>query len=249
MSEAARKKQLVIFFDFDDTLVDGNSEFSTFPMWTPSLNWLCLGYYMAKGRWNDYVQKVFDHHHSHGVTKEQLFEIVERVRIGDGMEELLRALKTELDPPAEVVVMSNSNTLFIEHLLRKFGVDALVDKVLANPAEFEASGRLKRGSYAKPGEDLTCPTCPWPLNMCKGRLLNEYLDGRRNSGEQLVVAFCGDGSNDVCAMLALREADLALPRRGYSADKRLAKRTDVKATVLQWANGKDILEAVRNVAL
>ena len=52
--------------------------------------------------------------------------------------------------------------------------------------------------------------------MCKGNILEEYINERRAQGVVYdFVAYSGDGKNDLCPTLRLSENDLAFPRWGF----------------------------------
>jgi len=84
--------------------------------------------------------------------------------------------------------------------------------------------------------------------MCKGHILDEH---RRLSGVKYdVVAYVGDGANDFCPTLRLRETDIVFPRRGYSLEKYIAEGRDkVTATVRPWDTGLDIVSALKEVLM
>jgi len=80
--------------------------------------------------------------------------------------------------------------------------------------------------------------------MCKGHILDEHC--RKSSIKYDVVAFVGDGENDFCPTVRLRETDIVFPRRGFPLDKHIIEGRDkVAATVRPWETGYDILNAVK----
>jgi pyridoxal phosphate phosphatase PHOSPHO2 len=194
------RKKLLIVFDFDDTLINGNSEISIIPRLTFRFSWLHMAIAWLTGRWTEFMHGVHQYNYDRGNRGDTLLAVLDdaKLEVVPGMDGLLTALKTNFE--AEVLVVSNSNTIFVEHLLTKHGLRDCVDGVVANPAEFEADGRLSMRPYASE----TCAMCP--PSLCKGRFLREYVEGKIYD----LVAFAGDGSNDVCPML---ECNYAFPRR------------------------------------
>ena len=86
-------------------------------------------------------------------------------------------------------------------------------------------------------------------NMCKGDILDKYIQRRSEEGvEFAVVAYAGDGANDLCAMTRLRENSLLLPRKGYRIMKSLEKYKMnggiIRGTLLPYENGSEIHKAV-----
>ena len=85
--------------------------------------------------------------------------------------------------------------------------------------------------------------------LCKGDILEAHIKGRRSEGvEYDFVAFCGDGTADLCAVLRLSEADLAFPRRGFKLDAALRGKdgsSALRPEVASWTTGEDIIEELR----
>ena len=61
------------------------------------------------------------------------------------------------------------------------------------------------------------------------------------------VAFCGDGTADLCAVLRLSETDLAFPRRGFKLDAALCGKGSaaIRPEVAAWSTGRDVVERLR----
>lgn len=61
-----------------------------------------------------------------------------------------------------------------------------------------------------------CAFCP--ASLCKGLYVRALLQYHPR------IVFCGDGANDLCAVLCLRETDTALVRSGYKCYQLLKER-------------------------
>jgi len=84
--------------------------------------------------------------------------------------------------------------------------------------------------------------------MCKGQILDEHC--RKSSVKYDVVAFVGDGENDFCPTLRLRETDIVFPRRCFPLDKHIAVGRDkVAAMVRSWDTGFDIMNVLKEVSM
>jgi len=87
-----------------------------------------------------------------------------------------------------------------------------------------------------------------PANMCKGHILDEHC--QKSVVKYDVVAFVGDGENDFCPTVRLRESDMVFPRRGFPLDKHIAEGRDkVAAMVKPWDTGLDIINAFMEVLM
>lgn len=81
--------------------------------------------------------------------------------------------------------------------------------------------------------------------MCKGEELDAFLErhGGRSAYDRIV--YVGDGGNDFCPVLRLRESDLAFVRKFRGLQSRIAKEGGVKAGIKYW-NGAWELEGYLN---
>ena len=225
----APEPKLIVFFDFDGTIIKGNSEHAVIPRVTLKYSYLSMGVAWFRGRYLELMRSLYRDQHKSGVTREQMLAKLDRMELIPGMGELLPRLHDELK--AELVVISNSNTLFVEHILKRHSLMKNVTKVISNPAEFEAGGMLNLSAQG----EYTCARCP--PNLCKGSVVDSYLEGRQFD----VVGFAGDGPNDVCPMLGLRRQDVAFPRKDCWADRKTrGMREEMRAKLLPWRTGEDI---------
>ncbi len=196
--------------------------------------------------WNAFMSKVFEHLHSKGIVEEDFKAVLDAMLLVDGMKECLEGLKKEFG--AEIVIVSDSNSFFIDHLLKRHGLSDVVDAIYTNPAAFDRDGRLLLEPFHN---NVDCDLSA--SNMCKGRIMREHVDKR---GVQFdLVTFAGDGANDFCAMKNLKGGrDLALPRKGDDFDKfgiykeiqrRAKEGHEIKAEMSWWANGHECFNAIK----
>ena len=91
-----------------------------------------------------------------------------------------------------------------------------------------------------------CPRCP--ANLCKGRALHAVLGTAAGAGAAAPaspapsrVVYVGDGSNDLCPGMCLRECDVLLARKGYRlAEKLAADPASVRCSVRLWEDGSEL---------
>jgi len=83
--------------------------------------------------------------------------------------------------------------------------------------------------------DLGC----WPF--CKADTIKFFKENKNYK----TTTYVGDGSNDLCPVLDLKEEDHVFARTGKSLCSLLTNgQHDVKATMTSWENGIDILAAL-----
>ena len=168
--------------------------------------------------------------HEENVTQEELEAHLGKIVIHKNMQAALRLIRDRSD--VDCFVLSDSNTVFIDVVLRHYKLRDVVKRIVSNPAAYDPAGRL----HVRHTHSHTCGRCP--ENLCKGF----YLDGFLSSNAYKKVVYVGDGGNDVCPSLRLSSRDTVLARDGYALPRRLARASGLKASMVKWKDGTDILQ-------
>ena len=164
------------------------------------------------GCWTDLMDHVFSLISRH-TTQENILEHMRQLRL---YEQAMKAITAVRDcQNAEVIIISDANTIFIECILQECGVRDVIKEVFSNPAQFEPSGRLRVKHY----HSHTCGTCCHSPNLCKGHVLKDYL--KANPSYEKVI-YAGDGRGDFCPAASLRKQDVVVCREGYPLAKLLS---------------------------
>ncbi|TUD36243.1 putative phosphatase phospho1 [Bagarius yarrelli] len=243
VSTAAR---FLFLFDFDETLIDENSDnsvvraapFQTLPV--------SLSNSQRPRFFLEHSQKIMTFLNESGVTEEAVRDAIERIPASPGVAALLHFLSARDD--FECVVVSDANSYFIETWLRHAGARGLFAEVFTNPAEFNRDGRL----VLRPYHAHSCPECP--ENMCKQLILRDYASKRaKEQGEPFQkIFYIGDGQNDVCPTLALGLNDTVFPRRGFPMHRIIQdlQRTQpgvYRPSVVPWERGQDVVDFLKTI--
>ncbi|KAF7704896.1 probable phosphatase phospho1 isoform X1 [Silurus meridionalis] len=236
----------LFFFDFDETLIAENSDNSViraapFQELPPSLSRMNHpGYFL------EHTQNIMTFLNKCGITEDTLSTALQQVPPSPGVSALLDFLSARGD--FECVVVSDANSYFIETWLRHIGVHKLFTKVLTNPADFDAHGRL----VLHPFHTHSCPKCP--VNMCKQTILRDYTSKReKERGKPFQkIFYIGDGENDICPTLALGQNDVVFPRRGFPMhrfiqDLQKTQPGMYKPSVVPWERGEDVMDFLKKV--
>ena len=210
-------------FDFDHTLINNNTD-----TWVMGLRpELFLRERLVEMRrrlpcWTDLMDSVFAELHRAGCGRREMLEHMGKLEV---YNQALKALKAVSECQwADAIIISDSNSVFIEHILKQCDVGSVVTEVFTNPAYFDDSGRLRVHRF----HSHTCPTCVNSPNMCKGTILRGFLD-RKQYG---CVVYVGDGSGDYCPSVKMTERDIVICRKGYSLEKKLGNaKTAIMASV------------------
>lgn len=233
----------LVVFDFDHTLLDCNTDVEVRKL-SPGgelpeeLKRRCKSI-----EWTDFMQEVFDYLHDQGVTSQQIKEFIRALPFTPGLKTMLNTLTNE---GAEMIIISDANSVFISELLMAADITKHFKEVFTNPAVFDETGRLTVSPFSHQTEcGLSRP------NMCKGKILDDYIATRRSGGQEFsFIAYAGDGINDFCPMLRLHEENsLAFPRIGYALQKHILTQREehglaIKAKLIEWDSLNTVSDAI-----
>uniref|UniRef100_A0A8C9IJI8 Phosphoethanolamine/phosphocholine phosphatase n=1 Tax=Piliocolobus tephrosceles TaxID=591936 RepID=A0A8C9IJI8_9PRIM len=192
-----------------------------------------------EGFYNEYMQRVFKYLGEQGVRPRDLRAIYEAIPLSPGMGDLLQFVAKQ-GACFEVILISDANTFGVESALRAAGHHSLFRRILSNPSGPDARGLLA----LRPFHTHSCTRCP--ANMCKHKVLSDYLRERAHDGVHFERLFyVGDGANDFCPMGLLAGGDVAFPRRGYPMHRLIqeaqkAEPSSFRASVVPWETAADV---------
>ena len=180
--------------------------------------------------------------HSSGVQSDTLLQHMREIPFDDDMKAACRLMSDHQSVTA--IILSDSNTVFIETILSHANLGEVFSRTVTNPAQLLADGRLTVQRY----HQHSCSLCP--PNLCKGSVMEEFV---KENGFRKVV-YVGDGGGDLCPSLRLSEQDTLLARTGYTLSRELQSwpRTVEEATtgekcpfcaqLVLWSSGRDVLD-------
>ncbi len=161
------------------------------------------------GQWTDMMSKSLSRLHSeHGITHTMIEKAFEKVSFG--MAQKVAELRDS--SVVKQIIVSDANDFFISCFLKREKIFDAFDLVATNPTEISAAGKISVKHYHR---NATCTHCP--VNLCKARVLNEYLEGKKFQK----IIYIGDGSGDyhACSMSMVTP----LARKGFALEKLLLK--------------------------
>lgn len=247
------QKELVVF-DFDETIVDCNSDSWVHQLANAKRIPEKLEFYSGQDYFK-HVQSVLAFLYSEGIMEEEyarcLSKMPQVIGIIDPLINTLGSLKDKFD----IIILSDSNSFFISSYLKSIGLENLISTVLTNPAKFTDDGQLLIDEYHI--QDY-CNLSS--RNLCKGEALKNYI-GKMMLDHKTVytcVNYVGDGENDYCPSSKLSPRDRIFPRQGYTLERLCEKAIDqqlcggrescklpnLKAQVFPWKDGREILEVI-----
>lgn len=246
---ALRWKRLIAL-DFDDTIVAQNTDLVARDLLDPAAITDDHRRLYTTNGWTDYMQAIFCTLHEHRFDAAAIRRAVRAIPEVPAMVALVATLVQQHD--FDAIIISDANGEFIQQWSEANGLAEHVLRVFTNPATFDAAGVLRIRPYHHQTECALSTA-----NLCKGRVLEEFLRERQTDAVQPVaygqVFYVGDGRNDVCPTLRLSRVDWGCARRGYRLEKELLGRRSkggAEAAVLQcglisWTEGAELLAAIK----
>ncbi|NXM96311.1 PHOP1 phosphatase, partial [Sylvia borin] len=197
----------------------------------------------AAGPYNRHMQRALAWLGQQGVSPAELRAVYEALPLSPGVPELLRFL-SERRQLFELVLISDANVFGVEAKLKAAGARSLFRKIFSNPAGVDRRGFLTLGPY----HSHQCPRCP--ANMCKRKILSEYLQERAAEDVEFQrVFYVGDGANDFCPAGILRAADVAFPRKGYPMHRLIQEERPglFQAAVVPWESAVEVVRYLQEL--
>ncbi|XP_015247971.1 PREDICTED: pyridoxal phosphate phosphatase PHOSPHO2 [Cyprinodon variegatus] len=233
--------KILMVFDFDHTVVDDNSDIWVIRCLPGQTLPDSVKRSYRRDHWTEYMGRVMAYIGEQGVVPDTIRSVMETIPFTPGMVDLLTFI-SQNKSSVDCIIISDSNTLFIDWILKGAGLQAAVDQVFSNPAGINESGYMEVKHY----HSHDCERCP--VNMCKKKILETYLSQKPGYGR---VFYVGDGRNDLCPTSCLRSHDAVMPRKGFTLEKLLAAQKDqegsssVGAEVIGWSSGTEILQELK----
>ncbi len=173
----------LIIFDFDNTLVDGNTDMVVLDL-APHLKlrkFTSESQKQGKG-WGEAMGLALGQLHTYGLDKSQIDECVLKLKFFDHLPELLSKLKES--GKNDTIILSHANDYFIDILLKKAGLESVFKAVHTYPAKWTTEGCLKVDRYHN--EDVNCRYCP--VDCCKGWCLKHISISSHRSFSLLLTS-------------------------------------------------------------
>ncbi|XP_073503085.1 pyridoxal phosphate phosphatase PHOSPHO2 [Phyllobates terribilis] len=234
--------KILLVFDFDHTIVNDNSDTWIVQCAPDKKLPHVLQNSYEKGKWTEYMGRIFTYLGEQGIREDDMKRIMIAIPYTPGMTELLHFIGQNKDR-FDCVIISDSNTIFIDWILTHANVNNVFDQVFTNPATFDRFGNLTVQNF----HIHHCATCP--TNLCKKKVLEEFVAKQMSHGvDYSKIVYIGDGSNDLCPVTFLKKGDIAMPREGYTLQKKIAKEIElIDSSINVWSTGAEILSHLKHL--
>ncbi|CAK9825321.1 Probable phosphatase phospho2 [Anthophora retusa] len=237
-------RSVLAAFDFDHTIANGNTD-TVVRKLLPKENLpdSVKDSYRSDG-WIPYMGKIFKLLHSSSIDIDQIKTAIVNIPSVPGIETLLKELHSQ---GCEIIIISDSNILFISEWLKNKNLSHVITQTFTNPAKIDDDGLIKLDMYHVQN---SCKLST--INLCKGQILEDYIKKRNDEGVHFDrIVYVGDGKNDLCPIIRLSERDVAFPRKDYTLIKMLNDAENyqipkINARIFPWSDGVQILKKLED---
>ncbi|SGY14259.1 BQ5605_C010g06121 [Microbotryum silenes-dioicae] len=245
----AVKNQLVVF-DFDWSFADQDTDRYVLEVLDPKLR-VSLREHKKTVQWTDNVALHLRKLNEKGATKQQIIESLQGLPVHPAMLRGVQTAKARTDSKTRFLCLSNSNSVYINTILKHHNMENFFEEIITNPAEWKGNLLDLRRRVDPNGPQHGCKVGCSP-NMCKeaemalhatGAELDAYM--ARNGGWESYdrVVYVGDGGNDFCPLLRLRKGDVALVRMYRELSRRIVSEKEtspLQCTPVPWGGAWEV---------
>ncbi|XP_066921505.1 pyridoxal phosphate phosphatase PHOSPHO2-like [Clytia hemisphaerica] len=240
------KKEILLIFDFDNTIIDKNTDSEIIK--AQNLYGKCLSgkrYLKNDLGWAETMSLALADLHQNNISQKDIDKIIEDIPLTPGFETVFEFIRQNRER-CECIMLSHSNSYFIDLLVKKYSIGDCFDSIHTYEAEWMKDGPL----LVKPYHPflVNCQICP--PDFCKGVFVETYREQTEWSRDMKWknIFYVGDGTADFCAALSLQCHEHVLTRTGYSMHKRLLKDKGdkFKANMIEWNNGHDVEKILKS---
>ena len=240
-SNKSSKKYLLIF-DFDQSIVDQDSEYEQVKMTLSEAEYnkmVEMDYYDG---FNYYFKKLKEI----GLTLKDLHSNLEKLELSPKMEELFKYLSKNKSK-YDIIILSSYIDYSIKHVLKVHGFLDLFDDFLCNKAEIPNNKSQQLLYVPRDQFPHSCDICM--PSQCKSCELEKYLNKKGNIYKKIL--FVCDGSNDFCpTQKILKQGDIVFPRAEHSLIKKLSKKSvksQIACEIFPWKNADEIIIKLKDL--
>ncbi|GMH16543.1 hypothetical protein Nepgr_018384 [Nepenthes gracilis] len=225
--------RIVVIFDFDRTIIDGDSD-----NWVVTQMSLIQLFHqlLPTMSWNSLMNRMLEELHLQGKTTEDIAQCLKRTPLPPP---IISAIKSAFSIGCDLRIVSDANQFFIETILKHHGLLSCFKEIITNPTFIDEEGRLRIIPYHDfRSSPHGCNLCP--PNMCKGLIVEQIQASASTDGNKTLI-YLGDGKGDYCPSLKLREVDHVMPREKFPLWERIHDNPMlVKAKVHGWSSGEEL---------
>ncbi|KAJ4796843.1 Pyridoxal phosphate phosphatase-related protein [Rhynchospora pubera] len=225
--------QVVIVFDFDETIIDCDSD-----VWIANdLGGATLFNDLLKSMpWNAAAIRMMEELHAQGRSLDEVERSLKTIPLSP---HTISAIKSAHALGYDLRILSDANTFFIETVLKHHGIIDCFTEIYTNPSCVDEERKLIISPYHDSAvSSHGCSLCP--PNLCKGNVIERIRDSPSNK-ERICFIYIGDGKGDYCPSLKLRTEDIVMPRKDYPLWRLIhGNMHAIEAEIHGWSNAFEL---------
>jgi len=257
--ETVHKKSVQVLWDFDWSLINGNSDFYVHRKLYGKENYDKKIYAEldkeAESKGVTVFTDLMDQYcwpklfNDFKLTKETFIKHLVDIDIFPSNLHIIRTLGADSESVQQFVI-SDANTVLIEEILNHHKLSPFIpsEQIYTNPGWWdEETGIIRCKRYHMDPHKCELKR-PCSVNICKGKILTEEIFKKDKESDDLIRIYIGDGGGDYCPLRFLGENDYVFCRRGKSLERRIKKDDGIKlnCTVMKWSDGKELLQCFKS---
>ncbi|XP_010541049.1 PREDICTED: inorganic pyrophosphatase 3 [Tarenaya hassleriana] len=222
---------IVVVFDFDRTLIDGDSD-----NWVVTEMGLTELFHQLRLTlpWNRLMDRMMMELHSRGRSVKDIEACLKKMPIDP---HVVSAIKSAKSLGCDLKIVSDANQFFIEKILEQHSLLDYFSEIYTNQTSVDENGRLRIFPYHHAAPPHGCDLCP--SNLCKGLVLDHLRASFPDTGNLTRFIYLGDGGGDFCPTLKLIEGDHVMPRKSYPLWNRVSD-LRIRAAINGWRDGEEL---------
>lgn len=234
------KKHLVIF-DFDQTIIDLDSEFSLVEKYAQDLYKEKNGDLYVKDHWIEFNNYIYTRIIENGYKYEDVKNHFQNLRLSPNMEVLLNYLRQNKNK-FETIIITGNNDQVVDIVLSSHCIKDCFDHILCNKSILDEKNIFKIWAINEKYEHCEDDK---PF-LCKSLFFEDFIKDKKDCYDK--IFYIGDGRNDFCLSKKLGKNDFVFPRMNYTLYKILFDKDgkkDIKTEIIPWNTGKEICEVLK----
>ncbi|KAG0026868.1 hypothetical protein BGZ81_006043 [Podila clonocystis] len=239
-------------FDFDWSLIETDSDRFVIEALSPILRQKLEA---SEMQWTDLQNECLKEFHEQGGSPNVIENALSRIPMDPAMIQSCQRLKAN---GWTLAIVSDANSVYIEGILKHYGIRSLFSHVITNPARWDREGRLHIQRLVPRDTPHGCPVGVCSLNICKGQEVDKLLQLHgdhhtiSSTAATPLMIYVGDGQNDYCPALRLQKDDIYFVRRGRSLEKFLSKggpkiQEAIQGRIVYWNSPTDIFNELADI--
>ena len=242
----AEEEKYLIIFDFDETIVDQDSEYEQANM-TLSKEEYHKIVEMDKIDYYDTFNYFFKRMKEIGLTLKDINSNLEKLQLSSKMKELFDYLRKNKSK-YEMIILSGDIDYSIKHVLKYHGFLDLFDDFILNKTEIQDENSERLIFVPRDQFPHTCDLCI--SSQCKGLELKKYLEKNQNKKYNKIIFVC-DGGNDFCpSKKILKKGDIVFPRVEHGLCRKLFDQkliNELECDVFPWKSADEIVSKLKEL--